>query len=159
MISESRRHQIIWEALAGRKSAAVENRNKLKVRDQLKLSKMVEANRTMQSRHETRLKNFYKLKDQPRICTMNELMEMLTRHNPMTGMQHSYAEKCLICRQQIQLRKKLDRLTSVGDIRLQNHTQAGIEDPLSLLIADLALVFQHEILHGIPRPKPPVRAF
>ena len=88
---------------------------------------------------------------------MSALMELLVAHNPDTGMEHSYAEKCLICRKQVQLRKKLDHLTKVGETKLKNHSQDGLEDPLAMLLSDLALIMQHETTHGIPKTKPPVR--
>jgi hypothetical protein len=87
---------------------------------------------------------------------MPALLAALVAHNDDTGKGHSYAEKLDIVRQQIQLRKQLDRIQKVGDMKLQNHGQVGVEDPLELCVADFKVILQHEATHGIPKPLPPV---
>ena len=112
-ITENRRHQIIWDALSGRTAARKGNRAKLKVRDDIKLESMVQNNITLQSRHEKRLKEYWKLKSRPRILTYQALCEKFIEHNDETGKEHSYAEKLDIVQKQIQLRKQYDRITKV----------------------------------------------
>jgi hypothetical protein len=126
------------------------------VRDTQKLEAMVQNNLTLQGRHEKRLKAFWLLKSRPRILTMPALLAALVAHNDDTGKEHSYAEKLEIVRQQIQLRKQLDRIHKMGDMKLQNHGQVGVEDPLELCVADFKVILQHEATHGIPKPLPPV---
>ena len=41
-------------------------------------------------------------------------------------------------------------------MKLQNHGQVGVEDPLELCVADFKVILQHEATHGIPKPQPPV---
>ena len=153
--SVSARHQIIWDALRGRKASSARLRTLRSVRDKQKLERMVESNRTLQSRHENRLKDFYALKEKHRVCTVEELMSKLTEFDVDSGKEYSYAVKCDIVREQIQIRKRLDRVTKIGDVKLTNHSQKGIENPLDKLIEDFALIVQFEITNGIPIPKPP----
>jgi hypothetical protein len=61
-ITENRRHQITWDALSGRTAARKGNKAKLIVRGDMKLESMVQSNITLQSRHERRLKEHWKLK-------------------------------------------------------------------------------------------------
>ena len=86
--------------------AGLENREKLKARDAKKLEAMVKNNMTLQGRHEKRLKQYWALRNRPRICTYEGLLDKLMQHNPETGKEHSYAEKLKIVRDQIQLRTK-----------------------------------------------------
>lgn len=53
------------------------------------------------------------MKSRPRILTMPALLAALVAHNDETGKEHSYPEKLEIVRQQIQLRKQLDRIHKV----------------------------------------------
>ena len=151
----SARRQIIWDALRGRKASSARLRTLRSVRDKQKLERMVESNRTLQSRHENRLKDFYALKKKHRVCTVEELISKLTEFDVDSGKEYSYAVKCDIVREQIQIRKRLDRVTKIGDVKLTNHSQKGIENPLDKLIEDFALIVQFEITNGIPIPKPP----
>jgi hypothetical protein len=124
-------------------------------RDTQKLEAMVQNNLTLQGRHEKRLKAFWLLKSRPRILTVPALLAALVAHNDDTGKEHSHAEKLEIVRQQMQLRKQLDRIHKMGDMKLQNHGQVGVEDPLELCVADFKVILQHEATHGIPKPLPP----
>ena len=60
---------------------------------------------------------------------MPALLAALVAHNDDTGKEHSHAEQLEITRQQMQLRKQLDRIHKMGDMKLQNHGQVGVEDP------------------------------
>jgi len=52
----------------------------------------------------------------------------MMRHNPETGKGCSYAEKLKILRDQIQLRKQLHRISKVGGVCLQQHSQRDVEE-------------------------------
>lgn len=149
------RQQIIWDALRGRKAASARLKTRKAVRDEQKLGRMLESNRTLQSRHEKRLENYYALKNKHRVCTVEDLMSMMAAFDAESGKEHSYAVRCDMVREQIQIRKKLDHVTKIGDTKLTNHSQKGVESPLEKLIEDFALIVQHEVTNGIPIPKPP----
>ena len=51
----------------------------------------------------------------------------------IAGLEYSYAEKCLILREQIQLRKKLDGIAKIGTTKLHNYT--GLPPTPALLVA------------------------
>jgi hypothetical protein len=112
-ITENRRHQITWDALSGRTAARKGNKAKLIVRDDMKLESMVQSNITLQSRHERRLKEYWKLKSRPRTLTYQALCAKFIEHNDETGKEHPCAEKLDIAQKQTQLRKQRDRMTKV----------------------------------------------
>jgi hypothetical protein len=73
-VREGVRRQIIWDAQAGRKTARKQNKDKLVVRDESKLEAMIQTNTTLQTRHANKIAIHYKLRNKPRITSMDALM-------------------------------------------------------------------------------------
>ena len=70
-------------------------------------------------------------------------------------MEYSYAVKCDILREQIQLRKKLDGIKKIGDVSLHNCSGKEYPEPLVVLMGVFKLICPHESVHGIPPPMKP----
>ncbi len=89
-----------------------------------------------------------------RFQTVGELEEFLAQNNAADGLEYSYAEKCKIVREQIQLRKKLDGIKQVNGIPLSNCSGAEHPEPLPRLLDMFKLLCAREAVHDI---RPPVR--
>ena len=73
----------------------------------------------------------------------------------ISGLEYSYAEKCLVLREQIQLRKKLDGIKKIGDVALHNMSGPKYPEPLPGLWNLFKLACERERAHGIPLPVKP----
>jgi hypothetical protein len=104
--------------------------------------------------HEAKVKEYLKLRQRHRIQTVGELEEFLAHNNAADGLEYSYAEKCKIVREQIQLRKKLDGIKKVGGVPVSNCSGPEHPEPLPRLMEMFKLLCAREAVHGI---RPPVR--
>ena len=86
---------------------------------------------------------------------MEELEAFFNDKDVISGLEYSYAEKCLVLREQIQLRKKLDGIKKIGDITLHNFSGRNFPDPLPRLWNLFKLACTREASHGIPLPVKP----
>ena len=73
----------MWDAQGGRKTTRRENKAKLVARDELKLAAMMQNNTTLQTRHENKIAIHYKLRNKPRICSMDALL-VLSPPSPLS---------------------------------------------------------------------------
>ena len=64
----------MWDAQGGRKTARRENKAKLVARDELKLVAMTQNNTILQTRHENKIAIHCKLRNKPRICSVDALL-------------------------------------------------------------------------------------
>ena len=80
----------------------------------------------------------------------------LSKVNETDGLEYSYAEKCTILREQIQLRKQMDGLKKVGGVALHNCCDTKkYPEPFDKLMEFFALICSWECAHGIPPPLRP----
>ena len=78
----------------------------LQVQDENKLQRKPDVNQKMLCSHENKVKDHLKLLKRRRFKTVPELEEFFNEKNAADGLKLSYAEKCLVLRDQIQIRKK-----------------------------------------------------
>jgi hypothetical protein len=96
-----------------------------------------------------------KLRKRRRLKTEAELDAFFSKKDIVGGFEYNYAEKCTIVREQIQLRKKLDGITKIGDVVLHNCSGSKYPDPLTNLREFFRLICVREAAHGIPLPTAP----
>ena len=160
-ISVEKRHEIILQAISGRRCNKKKNttgkrkRNalELQAQDASKLERKLKVNRVMLTKHENKVKDFLKLMKRRRFRTVVELETFFGQKNVVDGLEYSYAKKCNILRDQIQIRKKLDGIRKVGETAINNCN--GTPEPLAKLMEFFALVCSREAAHGIPPPVQP----
>ncbi len=87
--------------------------------------------------------------------TEAELDAFFSKKDIVGGFEYSYAEKCTIVREQVQLRKKLEGITKFGDVVLHNCSGSKYPDPLTNLREFFRLICVREAAHGIPMPTAP----
>ena len=90
-----------------------------------------------------------------RFRTVKELEAFFNDKDVVSGLEYSYAEKCLVLREQIQLRKKLDGVKKIGETKLHNMSGPNYPDPLPGLWNMFTLACAREASHGIPLPVKP----
>ncbi len=130
------------------------NANELLIHDEHKLQLKLDNNAKLLKSHEAKVKEHLKLRQRHRFQTVGELDEFLAQNNVADGLEYSYAEKCNIVREQIQLRKKLDGIKKVSGVALSNCSGPDHPEPLSRLLDLFRLLCAREVAHGI---RPPVR--
>ena len=97
-----------------------------------------------------------KLRKRHRFKTTEELEAFFAAKDFGNGLEYSYAQKCTIMREQIQLRKKLDGVVKVGETQLHNFSDTKkYPTPLPGLWALFNLMCARESAHGIPPPVKP----
>ena len=97
-----------------------------------------------------------KLRKRRRFKTVAELEAFFSDKDVVAGLEYSYAEKCKIIREQIQLRKKLDCITKIGDTNMHNCSDTKAHpEPLPTLWKFFEMMCTREKHHGIPPPKAP----
>jgi hypothetical protein len=94
----------------------------LQVQDENKLQRKLNANQKMLRSHENKVKDHLGLLKRRRFKTVSKLEGFLNEKNAAGGLELSHAEKCLVLRDQIQIRKKPDGIKKVGDAALYNCT-------------------------------------
>lgn len=95
------------------------------------------------------------MRQRHRIRSVVEMESFLSKVNETDGLEYSYAEKCLVLREQIQLRKQMDGVKKIGEVHLHNCGDTKKHpEPLEKLMEFFALICSREAAHGIP---PPVR--
>jgi hypothetical protein len=127
----------------------------LQVQDENKLQRKLDVNQKMLRSHENKVKDHLKLLKRRRFKTVPELEEFFNEKNAADGLELSYAEKCLVLRDQIQIRKKLDGIKKVGDTALHNCTGKEHPEPFDKLMEFFTLMCGREAAHGIPPPVQP----
>ena len=127
----------------------------LQVQDENKLQRKLDVNKKMLVTHENKVKEYLKMLKRRRFKTVAELEKFFGEKNVVDGLEHSYAEKCTILRDQIQIRKKLDGVKKVGDTAIHNCSGKNHPEPFGKLMEFFALLCGREAAHGIPPPVQP----
>ena len=96
-----------------------------------------------------------KLRKRRRFKSVSELESFFNDKDIVSGLEYSYAEKCLVLREQIQLRKKLDGIKKIGEKVLHNLSGPKFPEPLPGLWNLFKLICTREAAHGIPPPVAP----
>ena len=96
-----------------------------------------------------------KLRKRRRLKTEEKFDAFFAQKDIVGGFEYSYAEKYTIVREQVQLRKKLDGITKIGDVVLHNCSGSKYPDPLTNLREFFRLMCMREAAHGIPPPTTP----
>jgi len=132
------------------------NRQELEVQNLESLKRKEANNEKLIETHKHKMIEHLKLRKRRRFKTVAELQAFFMDKGLVAGLEYSYAEKCKIIREQIQLRKKLDGVTKVGDTKLHNCSDAkAYPEPLTTLWKFFDLMCTREQHHGIPPPIAP----
>ena len=127
----------------------------MKSQDENRLQRKLDNNAKLLRAHEAKVKEYLKLRKRHRFKTIEELEAFLGRVNAVDGLEHSYAEKCKIIRDQIQIRKRLDGIKKIGNTVLHNCIGAAHPEPLDDLRAMFKIICTRESIHGISVPVQP----
>ena len=80
----------------------------LLAQDKGTLRRKYDENERLIKKHQHRVLEHLKFRSRRRFKSLEELEGFLEQNDPVDGMEYSYAMKCEILREQVQLRKKLD---------------------------------------------------
>ena len=128
----------------------------LEAQERNKLKRKMDNNEALIKRHENKVAEHIALRSKRRFKSVAEMEQYLARISPIDGLEYSYAEKCNILREQVQLRKKLDGVGKIGNIVLHNFSNSEkYPDPLPKLLELFTIICERENLHGIPTPVRP----
>ena len=131
------------------------NAAELLAQDKGTLQRKYDENERLIKKHQHRVLEHLKFRSRRRFKSLEELEGFLEQNDPVDGMEYSYAMKCEILREQVQLRKKLDGIKKIGDVTLHNCSGKEYPEPLAALMGMFKLICSHELVHGIPPPIKP----
>ena len=158
-VSEKRRTELIRSAMSGRRDNKKKgilgkrtlNRMELELQDKNGFKRKEVNNEALIKTHRNKVVEHLKLRKRRRFRTVKELEDFIALKDTVAGLEYSHAEKCTILRDQVQLRKKLDGISRIGETNLHNF--AGLKkypNPLDGLWGLMKLMCAREAAHGIP---------